>query len=121
MSEYKLGVMESRFADIIWSNEPIPSGQLAKLAEKELNWKRTTSYTILKRLCDRGMFQNVNGIVTSLLSRDDYYSYKTEEFINESFHGSIIEFLTAFSARHKITDEEAEELTRVIRSIAEDK
>ena len=66
MSNKKMGVLESRFADFIWNNEPVTSGQLVKMAEKELSWKSTTSYTVLKRLCERGIFQNKDGAVTSL-------------------------------------------------------
>ena len=81
MAEYKLGEVESLFADIIWSNEPLSSRRLAQLAEEHLQWKRTTTYPILKRLCDRGLFQNENGAVTSLVSRNAFYARQSELFV----------------------------------------
>ncbi|MGN0977010.1 MAG: BlaI/MecI/CopY family transcriptional regulator, partial [Faecousia sp.] len=72
MIEARLGEVESRFADIIWNNEPLSSRRLAELAEQELSWKRTTTYTVLKRLCDRRLFQNQNGTVTSLISKEEF-------------------------------------------------
>lgn len=110
----KMGALESRFADIIWNYEPIPSGQLIKLAEQELNWKSTTSYTVLKRLCNRGLFQNQKGTVTSLISRDDFYAMQSEQFVEETFHGSLPAFLAAFSKRKKLTEEDVMELKRII-------
>ena len=110
----KMGALESRFADIIWNYEPIPSGQLIKLAEQELNWKSTTSYTVLKRLCNRGLFQNQKGAVTSLISRDDFYAMQSEQFVEETFHGSLPAFLAAFSKRKQLTEEDVMELKRII-------
>lgn len=117
MAEAKLGVIESRFADIIWQNEPIASGELAKLAEKELGWKRTTTYTILKRLCERDLFQNQNGTVTSLLSKQEFYSLQSEKFIDETFQGSLPAFFAAFSRRKTLSDTEVDELQRLIESM----
>lgn len=110
----KMGVLESRFADIIWSHEPIPSGQLVKLAEQELSWKPTTSYTVLKRLCNRGMFQNQNGTVTSLITRPDFYAMQSQQFVEETFDGSLPAFLTAFGSRKKLTEQEVNELKQII-------
>ncbi|MBE6948708.1 MAG: BlaI/MecI/CopY family transcriptional regulator [Ruminococcaceae bacterium] len=117
MSEMKLGAVESRFADIIWNNEPLTSGELVKLAEKELTWKRTTTYTILKRLCDRGIFKNEHGTVSSLISRDEFYALQSEKFVDETFDGSLPAFLAAFSKRKKLSDKEVDELRRVIDSM----
>ena len=89
MSNKKMGVLESRFADFIWNNEPVTSGQLVKMAEKELSWKSTTSYTVLKRLCERGIFQNKDGAVTSLISREEFYALQSEQFVEETFDGSL--------------------------------
>jgi predicted transcriptional regulator len=119
MSELRLGAVESRFADIIWQEEPIPSGELAALAEKELNWKRTTTYTVLKRLCERGIFQNVKGTVTSLISRDEFYAMQSEKFVDETFDGSLPAFLAAFCTRKKLSDKEVAELKKVIDSMGE--
>ncbi len=110
----KMGMLESKFADIIWNNEPMASRQLVRMAEQELNWKSTTSYTVLKRLCDRGIFQNQSGTVTSLISREDFYAMQSERFVEETFDGSLPAFLAAFGTRKKLSDAEIEELKKVI-------
>ncbi len=117
MGEMKLGAVESRFADIIWSNEPILSNKLAKLAEAELSWKKSTAYTILKRLCDRGIFQNQNGIVTSLVSKEEFYAMQSEKFVDETFKGSLPAFVAAFSKRKKLSSDEIEELQKLIEKM----
>ena len=109
-----MGVLESRFADIIWHNEPMSSRDLIKMAEKELNWKSTTSYTVLKRLCERGIFQLRNKIVTSLISREEFYGMKSEQFVEETFDGSLPAFIAAFGTRKKLSSEEVDELKRLI-------
>ena len=114
MSEKKMGLLESKFADFIWNNEPIASGQLVKIAEKELSWKSTTSYTVLKRLCERGIFQNQGGTVTSLISRDEFYALQSERFVEETFDGSLPAFLAAFGSRKKMSDAEIEDLKKII-------
>ena len=114
MAEYKLGEVESVFADIIWNNEPLSSRRLAELAQERLNWKRTTTYTVLKRLCDRELFQNKDSIVTSLVSREEFYARQSEQFVEETFQGSLPAFLAAFGSRKKLSDAEIEELQKVI-------
>jgi len=114
MSDKKMGLLESKFADFIWNNEPIASGQLVKMAEKELSWKSTTSYTVLKRLCERGIFQNQGGTVTSLISREEFYALQSERFVDESFDGSLPAFLAAFGSRKKMSDAEIEDLKKII-------
>ncbi|MBR2473361.1 MAG: BlaI/MecI/CopY family transcriptional regulator [Clostridia bacterium] len=114
MHDTKLGVVETHFADLIWNNEPISSGELVKLCEKELNWKKSTTYTILRRLCERGIFQNINGVVTSLISKDEFNAAQSEKFVEETFNGSLPKFLAAFSTRKKLSDSEIEELKRLI-------
>ncbi|MDW7658331.1 MAG: BlaI/MecI/CopY family transcriptional regulator [Bacillota bacterium] len=114
MSELKLGVVESRFADIVWSYEPLHSRELVKLCEKELNWNRSTTYTVLRRLCDRGIFKNESGIVSSALTRQDFYAMRSELFVDETFDGSLPAFLTAFTQRKKLTKKEIDELQRLI-------
>jgi len=121
MAEYQMGVIESKFADIIWEREPITSSELAKLSEKELGWKKTTSFTVLKRLCDKGLFQNTKGTVTSLISRDDFYAVQSEKFIEETFDGSLPAFLAAFTKRKALSTNEISELRRMIREYEEDK
>ena len=114
MGDLRMGAIESRFADMIWENEPIPSPELVKLAERELSWKKSTTYTVLKRLCQRGIFQNREGVVTSLISRQDFYAVQSEKFVEETFSGSLPAFLTAFTARKKLSEEEIAELQALI-------
>lgn len=113
MSDIRMGAAEAKFADLIWDNEPLTSGQLTKLAAEALEWKRTTSFTVLKRLCDRGLFQNDGGTVTSLMSREEYYTQHSHQYVQETFGGSLPAFLTAFISR-KLTDKEMDELQQMI-------
>ena len=114
MGELRMGTAEARFADIIWDNEPISSGDLAKLADREFKWKKTTSFTVLKRLCERGLFQNQNGTVTSLVSRKEFYVRHSQQYVEEAFGGSLPRFLAAFTRRKKLTGEEIAQLQRLI-------
>ena len=114
-----LGQIESRFADIIWTNEPITTGELVKLAQKQLTWKRTTTYTILKRLCEKGLFINTDGTVTSLISKEDFYAKQSEKFVNETFDGSLPAFIAAFSKRKKLSEEEINKLQELITKMKE--
>ncbi len=117
MEQFRLGEMEQKFADLIWKHAPISSGQLAKLAGEAFGWKRTTAYTMLKRLCDRALFANVDGTVTVLMSRDEFQAAQGERFIDEIFEGSLPRFLAAFSRRKKMSVEEVEELRRLIEKM----
>ena len=117
MAEYRLGEIESLFADMIWQEEPLTSRRLAELAEQKLNWKRTTTYTVLKRLCDRGLFQNQGGVVSSLVSRQEFYARQSEQFVEDAFQGSLPAFLAAFGRRKKLTEEELQEVQSIIDSM----
>ena len=117
MSDLKMGTAEARFADIIWQNEPITSGGLAKIGAEEFGWKKSTSHTVLRRLCARGLFQNEGGTVTSLISREEYYARQSEQYVEEIFGGSLPAFLAAFGTRKKLSDPEIEELQKVIESM----
>ena len=114
MSDLKMGPVETRFAEIIWEKEPVGSTELVKLAEESLGWKKSTPYTVLKRLCDRGIFQNEGGTVTSLRSRADYDTAQSQQFVEESFSGSLPAFITAFTRRKKLSEDEITELQRLI-------
>lgn len=114
MEQYILGNIEGRFADLIWENEPISTADLIKLCEKELGWKRTTMYTVLKKLSDRGLFENKNGTVASVISRQEFYARQSEQYVENSFQGSLPSFLAAFTSRKKLSDKEIEELKRII-------
>ena len=119
MDDKKLGTVESRFADLIWGNEPLPSGELVKLCERELNWKKPTTYTVLRRLCERGIFQNEGGLVTSVISRDEFYAMQSERFVEETFSGSLPSFLAAFTRRRSLSVKEIEEIRKMIDSYGE--
>ena len=119
MGEYKLGEVESIFADIIWSNEPHSSGRLAQLAEERLGWKRTTTYTILKRLCDREIFRNQGGTVSSLISRKVFYAMQSEKFIEDHFSGALPAFLTAFGSRKKLNKDQNDQRQKIIDEMRE--
>ena len=106
----ELGVIQERFADIVWANEPVSSGDLVKLCKEELNWKKPTTYTVLRKLCEKGL----DGIVTSLIPRDEFYSAKSEQIIEESFDGSLPAFVAAFISRKSLTEKEADEIQRMI-------
>lgn len=114
MERYQLGEMEQRFADLIWENAPIGSGALAKLCEKEFAWKRTTTYTMLKRLCDRGIFENNNGTVSVLMTKEEFQAAKGEKFIEDNFKGSLPMFLAAFAGRKKLNSKEIDEIKKLI-------
>lgn len=120
MHDLQLGAVESRFADIIWQHEPISSSTLAQYSAEQLNWKKTTSYTVLKRLCDKGIFQNNKGTVTALISRADFYAMQSEKFVDETFDGSLPAFLAAFTARKHLSSEEISVLRRMVAEYEED-
>lgn len=119
MNTIQMGPIESRFADIIWQHEPISSSDLAKHSADQLGWKKTTSYTVLKRLCEKGIFQNTKGTVTSLISKEEFYSMQSEKFVEDTFHGSLPAFLTAFTARKSLTCEEVAHLRQIIAEYEE--
>jgi predicted transcriptional regulator len=120
MTDISMGAIEARFADMIWQNEPITAAELAKRAAELLGWKKTTAYTVLKRLCDKGLFQNEGGVVTSLISRTDYDAMQSEKFVEEQFEGSLPAFLAAFTARKTLSEEELCALRRMIDNYKED-
>lgn len=115
----KMGVVESRFADIIWQNEPMSSGELFKLAEQELTWKRQTSYTVLKRLCERGIFKQEGRTITACISREEFYAMQSEQFVEETFDGSLPAFLAAFATRKPLTAQEIAQIREMIDSYEE--
>ncbi len=114
MSDIQLGIIEAKFADIIWQNEPIQSSELVKRSESELGWKKSTTFTVLRRLSEKGLFKNEGGTVTSLISRDEFYSMQSERFVDDTFGGSLPAFLAAFTKRKNLTKEEITELRRLV-------
>ena len=114
MNEIRLGVIESKFADIVWERAPFSTAELIKICELEFNWKRTTTYTVLKRLSERGIFKNDNGTVTVLISKDEFYSMQSEKVVNESFGGSLPAFVAAFTSRQNLSEDDIAELRSII-------
>lgn len=119
MEDLKLGVVESQFADIIWEREPIPSGELVKICNEKLEWKKSTTYTMLKRLCERGIFQNENGVVSAVMSKEEYISAQSEKFVEDTFAGSLPAFIAAFAARKKLSKSEVAEIRKMIEDFEE--
>ena len=100
--------------EIIWANEPIRSPELVKLCEEEFNWKKSTTYTMLKRLEEKKIFKNKNSIVNSLIKKDDFYGEQSKIFVEQNFGGSLPRFLAAFSKRSKLSDKEIDEIQKLI-------
>ena len=119
MAEIQMGMVEAKFADIIWQHAPVTSSQLVKLGEAELGWKRTTVHTVLRRLCDKGLFQNDGGLVTVKMSREDFYARQSQQYVADSFHGSLPAFIAAFTQGRKLTEEERDEIRRMIDEAGE--
>lgn len=117
--DIELGEVQAKFADIIWEREPISSGELTKICGKELGWKKSTTYTVLKKLCEKGIFQNINGTVTSKISKDAFYFAKSEKLVNENYKGSIPTFLAAFTSRKKLSEKDIDEIQKMIDKIRE--
>lgn len=116
MEDFRLGVVETRFAELIWAHEPLTSGELVKLCAKELEWKKSTTYTVLKKLCDRGIFQNQDGVVTSILSQKEFQSRQSRRFVEDTFSGSLPAFIAAFAEGGELSDQELLEIRRMIDS-----
>ena len=114
MDDMKMGEGEARFADIVWENEPISTSLLVSKCADALGWKRTTTYTVLKRLSEKGIFENRDGAVCSLISKEDYYSAKSEKFVEDTFNGSLPAFIAAFTSRKALSDREIAEIRKMI-------
>lgn len=116
---YIMTEAEQQLAQIIWENEPLGSGELVKLASEQLNWKKSTTYTVLRKLCENGIFQNNDSIVTSLLNQDEYIRRKGEMYLEENYNGSLPKFVAAFMNKKKLGRAEIEELSRMIEEYKE--
>ena len=116
MENMELGEIQLRFAELVWERQPIASGELVKLCAKEFNWKKSTTYTVLHKMCDKGIMQNIDGTVTALISRQDYFSGKSEQFVKETFGGSLPAFIAAFTQNKKLSADEAAEIMKLIDS-----
>lgn len=112
--EIQLGVIEARYADMIWAHEPVTSSELVKMTAVEFNWKRTTAHNVLRRLIDKGLFRNENGLVTAVISREEFYTRQSRQYVADTFAGSLPAFIAAFTQDAKLTTEEAEAIRKMI-------
>ena len=114
MDDTRLGPVEARFADLIWQHAPLSSGELVKLCAQELEWKKSTTYTVLKKLCERGIFRNEGGLVTPVLSRQDFYAKQSQRFVEDNFGGSLPSFLAAFASGRKLTNQDVADIRKML-------
>ena len=114
MSNLTMGTIEARFADIIWANEPVASGQLVKLCNEILGWKKSTTYTTLRKLCEKGFLKNEDTLVSSLVPRNQVQRFESEHVIDRSFSGSLPQFVAAFTSSRNLSMEEIEEIYALI-------
>ncbi len=114
MDDTRLGAVESQFADIIWKNAPLSSRDLVKLCQQQLEWKKSTTYTVLKKLCDRGIFQNEDGLVTPLVSRQEFHARQSQRFVEETFQGSLPAFISAFASGKKLSPQDVRDIRRML-------
>ncbi len=114
MATPKIFESEYRFCLILWKHEPINSTKLAKICREELGWSRTTTYTVIRRLSDRGVVKNENAVVTSLVSKEEVQAAEMDEMMEKTFEGSLPAFIAAFARRQKLSDAEIEEIRRII-------
>lgn len=114
MRNSMLSESEMAFARIIWEREPVRSGELVRICNESFGWKKSTTYTVLKNLCNEGIFQNNNAVVTSKISEQDYLEQESTNIVNNRFDGSISKFVTAFAGREKLNRSQIEELKRII-------
>lgn len=121
MEKFELGEVQERFANIIWENEPVKSGELVGICRDVLEWNKSTTYTVLRKLCEKGIFKNEDGIVSSVLSKERFYSSRSRQFVNENFKGSLPAFVAAFISDKPLSDEDAEEIRRIIEKYKDTK
>ena len=114
MPEQTMGAVERRFADLIWDNEPITAAELARLADRELGWKKTTAYTALKRLCDKGIFRNESGTVSPILSREEFQRRQSQKFLDDTCGGSLPAFIAAFTSRGGLSRADLDEIRKML-------
>lgn len=112
--DYRLGYVEAQFADIVWENEPLSSRELVDICLEKLEWKKSTTYTVLKKFCERAIFQNQNGTVSSILSKEDFYALQSEQVVEESFEGSLPAFVAAFTKNKKLSEKEIREIQKLL-------
>lgn len=120
MDDIRLGAVEARFADIVWEHAPLSSGELVKLCAAQLEWKKSTTYTVLKKLCERGLFQNEGGTVSALITREEFQAKQSRRFVEEAFHGSLPAFIAAFAAGRRISEKDLADIRRMLDAFGEE-
>ena len=116
MDSWRIGAAEERFADIVWENEPLPSGELVKLCKDKLSWAKSTTYTVLRKLCSRGLFKNEDGLVSAVMSKEQLKTEQSKAFLQETFDDSLPAFIASFAGSRALKPEEVEELRQLIES-----
>ncbi len=117
METPKIHESEYRFCLIMWEHEPVTAAQLVKLCQEQLGWKRTTTYTVIKRLGERGILKNEGGVITSLVSKDEAQAYEIDELVEKKFEGSLPAFIAAFTKHQDMSEDELDEVQRMIDRI----
>ena len=120
MEKIELGELQQRFAEIVWENEPVSSGKLVKICEEQLNWKKPTTYTVLRKLCEKGILQNKEGTVTSVISKGEFYQQKGRQVINDYFEGSLPAFIAAFTDQKELSARDIDEIQELINRYKKD-
>ena len=120
MRDYELGAVQTEFAELIWEREPIGSGELVKLCSEKFEWKKSTTYTVLRKLCEKGIMKNEDGVVSSVVSREAFYAAKSGQFVDETFKGSLPAFIAAFASGKKLSRKEVDEIQQMIDEYREE-
>ena len=117
MRDYELGAVQTEFAELIWEREPIGSGELCS---EKFEWKKSTTYTVLRKLCEKGIMKNEDGVVSSIVSREAFYAAKSGQFVDETFKGSLPAFIAAFASGKKLSRKEVDEIQQMIDEYREE-
>lgn len=117
--EYKMAEGEAKLAELVWEHEPVPSMELVRLCEQELGWKKSTTFTVLKKLCSRNILKNQDAVVTSLVAKEEFVSAKSRKFVEDTFGGSLPGFIAAFMGKEKLSSKQIEELKQMIDNYQE--
>lgn len=120
MQDYELGAVQREFAELIWAREPIGSGELVKLCSEKFEWKKSTTYTVLRKLCEKGIMKNEDGVVSSVVSREAFYAAKSGQFVDETFKGSLPAFIAAFASGKKLSRKEVDEIQQMVDDFREE-
>lgn len=116
---YQMTETEFKFAELIWEEEPVGSGELVKICQQKWGWKKSTTYTFIKKLCEQALFQNENAVVTSLIGREEYLQQQGEEFVEKTFEGSLPKMIAAFIERKRLSRAQIEEIEKMIEEYKE--